>query len=467
MIIHYYIHVVFIMKKKGKLSMNKGNIESMMIEGKVRKEFEINELKSKIGEQVIIHGMIYKLRIMSDFAFVILRRKRDMIQCIYQPEYCDFPIKELKENSSVIIKGIIKEDERSKIGFEINIKEINLLSEPVEEPPVVINNKKIDASLDTILDYRVVTLRNEKERAVFKIQEGILCGAREFLRMNQFTEIYTPKIVFAGAEGGANVFGLDYFGEKAYLAQSPQFYKQMMVGVYERVYEIGKVYRAEKHDTNRHLNEYIGLDLEIGFIEDFAEIMEVETKMLKYILEYLNNNYEMELTLLNVELPVIESIPQVKFSDGKELVAKTYNREMKSPDDLEPMEERLLSEIIKKETDSDFVFVTHYPSSGRPFYAMEDEIDTNYTLSFDLLYKGLEITTGGQRIHKYKDQVAKMIERNMNPEEFNSYLMLHKYGVPPHGGLGMGIERLTMCLLNKTNVRETSMFPRDMKRLEP
>lgn len=445
--------------------MNKGFITS--IEGKVKSELEVAELKNKIGEQVVLHGMIYKIRMMSDFAFVILRRKRDLIQCIYQPEFCKFLVKELKENSSVVIKGLVKEDERSKVGFEIRIEEITILSEPVEEPPVVINNKKIDASLETILDYRVVTLRNEKERGVFKIQEGILCGAREFLRSNRFTEINTPKIVYAGAEGGANVFSLDYFGNKAYLAQSPQFYKQMMVGVYERVYEIGKVYRAEKHDTNRHLNEYIGLDLEIGFIEDFTEIMEIETSMLRYIMEYLNENYAYELNLLNVELPVIESIPQIKFSEGKELVARTFNREMKSPDDLEPIEERLLSEIIKKETGSDFVFVTHYPSSGRPFYAMEDKMDTNYTLSFDLLYMGLEITTGGQRIHNYTEQVEKMTQRNMDPEDFKSYLMLHKYGVPPHGGLGIGVERLTMCLLGKSNVRETSLFPRDMKRLEP
>ena len=447
--------------------MKKGIITSMMIEGNVKMELELDELRGKIGEQVILHGMIYKVRIMSDFAFVILRRKRDLIQCIYQPGFCNFPIKELKENSSVVIKGVVKADERSKNGFEITIEEISVLSKPLEEPPVVINNKNIDASLETILDYRVVTLRNEKERAIFKIQEGILCGAREFLRDHRFTEINTPKIVYAGAEGGANVFSLDYFGNKAYLAQSPQFYKQMMVGVYERVYEIGKVYRAEKHDTNRHLNEYIGLDLEIGFIEDFAEIMEIETSMLRYIMEFLNKNYAYELNLLNVELPVINSIPQIKFSEGKELVARTFNREMKSLDDLEPIEERLLSEIIKKETGSDFVFVTHYPSSGRPFYTMVDKMDRDYTLSFDLLYQGLEITTGGQRIHDYKEQVEKMTQRNMNPDEFKSYLMLHKYGVPPHGGFGIGVERLTMCLLNKSNVRETSLFPRDMKRLEP
>lgn len=428
---------------------------------------EENNLRNKIGEIVTVHGYIYKIRSMSDFSFVILRRRRDLLQCIYTSELCNYPIKELKENSCVKIIGEVVAEERSKVGYEIKIHDILVITSPYEEPGVVINNKKIEASLDTILDNRVVTLRNEKERAIFKIQEGILHGARLFLMANEFTEIMTPKIVHQGAEGGANIFKLNYFNKEAYLAQSPQFYKQIMVGVYERVFEIGKVYRAEKHDTSRHLNEYIGLDFEMGFIEDFTELMAMETRLLQSIMDYLKANYSYELELLKVDLPDVSSIPQITFMEAKELVATSYKREIKDYEDFEPEEEKLLCEIIYKTTGREFVFVTHYPSKKRPFYAMEDESNPEYTLSFDLLFRGLEITTGGQRIHNYEEQINKMKARNMNIDLFESYLMFHKYGAPKHGGLGMGVERFTMCLLKRLNVRETSMFPRDMSRLEP
>ncbi len=438
-----------------------------MIGNGIKKEIEISKLMNYVGKVVTLHGYIYKIRNMSDFSFIILRTRRDLIQCIYSNITCKYPIKELKENSCVKIIGEVVKEERVKGGFEIKINDIIVLTSPYKEPNVVINNKKIEASLDTILDNRVVTLRNEKERAIFKIQEGILHGARLFLMDNEFTEIMTPKIVYQGAEGGANIFKLDYFNQEAYLAQSPQFYKQMMVGVYERVFEIGKVYRAEKHDTSRHLNEYIGLDFEMGFIENFTEIMEMETCLLQYIMNYLKENYKKELELLNVTLPCVDSIPQITFMEAKELISTSYNREIKDFDDFEPEEEKLLCEIIYKTTGKELVFVTHYPTRKRPFYAMEDESNPEYTLSFDLLFRGLEITTGGQRIHDYKKQIEKMKKRNMDVDQFESYLMFHKYGAPKHGGLGMGVERFTMCLLKRQNVRETSLFPRDIKRLEP
>lgn len=453
---------VFLLSK-----FRKERIIMKQINGQKTNEIEISRLGKHIGEELHLKGYVYKIRNMSDFSFVIIRTKREMIQCIYSPEHCSFPIKELKENSSILFIGEVLKEERSKKGYEIRLKEITLLTAPAEEVPVVINNKKVDASLDTILDYRVITLRNEKEKAIFKIQEGILHGAREFLKKNQFTEIMTPKIVYQGAEGGANIFKLDYFGQEAYLAQSPQFYKQMMVGVYERVFEIGKVYRAEKHDTSRHLNEYIGLDFEMGFIESFYDIMEMEVAMLQSIMEYLKEHYTLELDLLSVNLPSVSDIPSITFMEAKELIAKTYKREIKDYYDFEPEEEKLLCQIIYEMTGKEFVFVTHYPTAKRPFYAMEDSDNKEYTLSFDLLFRGLEVTTGGQRIHNYNEQIQKMEARNMNPNEFESYLMLHKYGICPHGGLGIGVERLTMCLLNRQNVRETSLFPRDMKRLIP
>lgn len=437
------------------------------ITGTIEQEIEAEELVQYIGKTISIHGSIYKVRSMSGFSFVIIRAKRSLLQCIYSQDLINNESTALREQCCVEIIGEVVEESRSKIGYEIHIKEIILLSTPEEETPVVINNKVIAASLETVLDYRPITLRNEKERAIFKIQEGICIAVRSFLQEQLFTEIHTPKIVYAGAEGGANIFKLDYFGKEAYLAQSPQFYKQMMVGVYERVYEIGAVYRAEKHDTSRHLNEYTGIDFEMGYIKSFNEIMEMETKMLQAIMKYLNEKYSAELDLLSVKIPEASYIPAIKFIEAKELVSKTYNRPIKDFGDFEPEEERFLSEIIKRKTGSDFVFVTHYPTVKRPFYAMEDPEDKEYTLSFDLLFRGVEVTTGGQRIHNYKEQIAKMMNRNMNPDLFESYLMIHKYGMPPHGGLGIGLERFTMCLLEKSNIREACLFPRDMHRLEP
>lgn len=428
---------------------------------------EPSELCNLTGETVQLTGAIYKIRLMSGFAFVILRTRRSLVQCIYNPNICHYPLEALKEESCVIITAYVAAEERSKSGYELLLKQIEVLSAPKEALPVVINNKRVDASLETLLDYRPITLRNEKERAIFKIQEGLCRGFRGFLTSQQFTEIHSPKIVYAGAEGGANIFKLNYFGGDAYLAQSPQFYKQMMVGVYERVFEIAPVFRAEKHDTSRHLNEYTSVDFEMGYIEGFEEIMQTETRMLEYTLNFLKENYTYELSLLNVSLPDTTAIPAIRFHEAKQWIASEYQREIKDMGDFEPEEEKLLYELIRKSTGSEFVFVTHYPTKKRPFYAMEDPADSEVTLSFDLLFRGLEVTTGGQRIHNYNEQVDKMLSRGMNPEAFESYLMIHKYGMPPHGGLGLGLERFTSRLLEQNNVRYSTLFPRDINRVTP
>ena len=436
-----------------------GNLEKVTV--------EVEELSNYIGKTVQIHGSIYKIRKMSDFAFVLLRTKREIVQCVYSKEMSRFPLEELKEESCVIVTAYVQKEYRSKKGYDLQIQNIEVLSKPEDPSPIVINNKYVEASIEKLLDFRPITLRNEKERAIFKIQEGIVDGIREFLKRERFTEIRTPKIVYSGAEGGANIFHLDYFGKDAYLAQSPQFYKQMMVGVYERVFEIAPVYRAEKHDTSRHLNEYISVDFEMGYIDSFEEIMQTETMMLRHCVQYLEQNYETEINLLKIKLPVINEIPVVKFIEAKELVAKEYHRKIDNYDDFEPEEEKLLCRWIKKETGSDFVFVTCYPSKKRPFYAMESKENKEETLSFDLLFRGLEITTGGQRIHSYQEQIEKMKRREMNIEQFESYLMMHRYGMPPHGGLGLGLERFTSRLLEQENVRLSTLFPRDINRLVP
>ncbi|MHC1724317.1 MAG: aspartate--tRNA(Asn) ligase [Aminipila sp.] len=438
------------------------------IKGIVEKNVvEAEEIHENVGKRIKIQGSIYKIRKMSGFAFVLLRAKRQIVQCVYGEEFSNFEISLLHEESCVVVTGDVIEEERSKAGWELRLVSVQILSVPAEEIPIVINNKYVDTSMENLLNYRPITLRNEKERGIFKLQEGICQAFRSFFISQRFTEIHTPKIVFAGAEGGSNIFRLDYFGKEVYLTQSPQFYKQMMVGVYERVFEIAPVFRAEKHDTSRHLNEYTSVDFEMGYIQDFTDIMEMETKMIQFTMEYLQNNYMHELRLLKVDIPDTSQIPTIKFMEAKELIAKENRREIKDYDDFEPEEEKLLYEIMKKQSGTEFVFVTHYPSKKRPFYAMEDGNNKEETLSFDLLFRGLEVTTGGQRIHTYEEQVKKMEARGMTLEAFESYLMMHKYGMPPHGGLGLGLERFTSRLLNQKNVRLSTLFPRDINRVMP
>lgn len=436
---------------------------------KVRKteELEAEQLGAHIGEIVRLHGNIYKIRKMSSFAFVLLRTKRQMVQCVYEPAYARFALEELKEEACVRFTAEVIREERSRSGYDLHLLDVEILSEPEEVPPVVINQKRVNTSIENLLDYRPITLRNEKERAVFQIQARICQAFREFLDGQHFTEIHTPKLVAAGAEGGANIFSLSYFGEQAYLAQSPQFYKQAMVPVYERVFEIGPVFRAEKHNTQRHLNEYTSMDFEMGFIDGFEDVMQMETKVLQNIMAVLKADYAPQLAALHVALPDVTRIPAVRFDEAKRMVSEKYGRAIRDPFDLEPEEEQLISRLFAEEYGSEFVFVTHYPSKKRPFYAADDPEDPRYTLSFDLLFRGLEVTTGGQRIHDYDTQVAKMLKKGMNPEDFAGYLMIHKYGTCPHGGLGLGLERLTARLLGENNVRETCLFPRDQQKIEP
>ena len=419
------------------------------------------------GKEIRMNGAVHTIRHMGEVAFVILRKSRGLVQCVYEAGGTDFDIRDLKEESAVEVMGVVKAEERAPQGFEIRLKEIRVLSRPAEPLPLAVSKWKLNTSLETKLSLRPISLRNVRERAKFKIQEGIVRGFRDYLLSQGFTEIRTPKIVARGAEGGSNVFKLEYFNKKAELGQSPQFYKQTMVGVYDRVFEAAPVFRAEKHNTTRHLNEYTSLDFEMGYIDSFRDVMDMETGMLQYVIKLLEQDYKKELDMLGVTLPEVGRIPAVRFDQAKELVSRKYDRKIRNPYDLEPEEELLIGRYFQEEYGSDFVFVTHYPSKKRPFYAMDDPADPRFTLSFDLLFRGLEVTTGGQRIHDYREITAKMEKRGMDPEDIASYLMIFKYGMPPHGGLGIGLERLTMRLLDEQNVREASLFPRDVTRLEP
>ena len=420
-----------------------------------------------LNQEAILEGAIHSIRNMGDVAFVIIRKREGLFQTVFVNEEVNFSIHDLKEGMTVKVKGIVNEEERAPHGRELRIREIQVLSAPAEPLPLAIDKWKLNTSLEAKLNYRSLSLRNIQERARFKIQEALTRAFRDYLYENGFTEIHTPKIGARGAEGGANLFKLSYFHKPAVLAQSPQFYKQMMVGVFDRVFETGPVFRAEKHNTKRHLNEYTSLDFEMGYIDSFEEIMAMETGFLQYAMKLLKENYGKELEILKVQLPDASKIPAVRFDVAKKLVAKKYNRQIRNPFDLEPEEEALIGQYFKEKYDADFVFVTHYPSKKRPFYAMDDPEDTRFTLSFDLLFHGLEITTGGQRIHDYNALLKKIEDRGMETEGMEQYLDTFKYGMPPHGGLGIGLERLTMQLLGEENVREACLFPRDLNRLEP
>ena len=420
-----------------------------------------------IGKEVMLEGAIHSIRDMGGVYFIIIRTREGLFQTIVEEGCFIERAQPLKEEMTVEVTEILCEEERAPHGMELHLQQIVILSSPDEPMPIAISKWKLNTSLEAKLSTRSLTLRNIRERAKFKIQEGIVRGFRDFLFEQGFTEIHTPKIGAKGAEGGSNIFKLSYFHKQAVLAQSPQLYKQMMVGVFDRVFEVGPVFRAEKHNTKRHLNEYTGLDLEMGYIKNFTDIMEMETAFLQYTMRLLEKDYKKELELLKVTLPDVGKIPALSFEEAKKLVASEYHRSIKSPYDLEPEEEKLIGKYVKEQYGSDFVFITHYPSKKRPFYAMEDEEHKGYTLSFDLLYKGLEITTGGQRIHDYKELLNKIQQRGMETEGLEHYLATFQHGMPPHGGLGIGLERLTMQLLGEENVRETSLFPRDQKHLEP
>ena len=410
-----------------------------------KKEKEVLDLAAVFadgmeGREVKVNGAIMSVRNMGDIAFVILRKRDGVLQTVYEKGVTDADFAELREETFVEVSGVLRKEERAPRGMELRLKSVRILSKPEEPMPIAVSKWKMSASLEAKLDMRSLTLRNLRERARFRIQEGIARAFREYLHGEGFTEIHSPKIGAKGAEGGANVFKLDYFHRPAVLAQSPQFYKQMMVGVFDRVMEVGPVFRAEKHNTKRHLNEYTGLDFEMGYIDDFTDIM---------------------------ALPEVEKIPAVTFTEAKRLASEKYGTQIKNPYDLEPEEEHLIGRYFKEEYGADFVFVTHYPSKKRPFYAMDDPTDPKVTLSFDLLFRGLEVTTGGQRIHSYTELMEKIEKRGMDTEGMEQYLSTFKHGMPPHGGLGIGLERMTMQLLEEENVREVSLFPRDMSRLVP
>jgi len=423
-----------------------------------------SELGVHVGMIVNVKGWVYRIRRLKQVCFVVLRDRSGFVQCVLTPEL--EATLDLTHETVVSIKGQVREGNNAFGNEEIDVISVEILNAAAPDLPVQVNNANVDVNLDTMLEHRVLALRHPKEAAIFKIQAAIAHAFAGFLSREGFTEIHSPKLVKEGAEGGSNVFKVEYFGQTAYLAQSPQFYKQMMViSGFERVFEVGPVFRAEAHSTSRHLNEYISLDFEMAFIEDEHVLMALETRLLKSIFHHLKALYTPVLSLLEVELPnVPDVIPELKLSEAIKILKEVYGK-IELEGDLDPEGEKLISQYIKEKTGSDFLFLTHYSQKKRPMYTMP--CGAEETRSFDLLYNGLEITTGGLRIHHYDLLMKRMMEKGLDPAQYSSYLEAFKYGAPPHGGLAIGLERLTAQLLGFSNVRRTSLFPRDGHRLTP
>jgi nondiscriminating aspartyl-tRNA synthetase len=428
------------------------------------------EVRAHQGERVAVAGWLHSLRRLGALNFLIIRDGWGTIQAVAENDAELGPL--LAEGAGVetvlAVEGLVVSNVQAPGGFELHELSIQIISPITEPPPVILSKRAIKASLNTILDHAVVTNRHPERRAILRLGAGIMASFRETLGVRGFTEIQTPKIVAAATESGANVFCLDYFGRPAYLAQSPQFYKQIMVGVFERVFEVGPVFRAEPHDTARHINEYVSLDAEFGFIENHFTVMALLRDLLASIFESLAQHYSAELALLETKLPAVPAeIPHIHFSDAQELIYRRYGADVRGEPDLSPQDERWLGQWAREEYGSDFLFVIGYPMRKRPFYTHPDPARPEYSNSFDLLFRGTELVTGGQRLHRYADYLAALEAAHLPIVPFETYLEAFRYGMPPHGGWGMGLERLLMQLTGVPNMKLVTLFPRDLARLTP
>jgi nondiscriminating aspartyl-tRNA synthetase len=428
------------------------------------------EAGDHVGERVRLAGWLHNLRRLGGVNFLILRDGWGTIQAVTEDEADLEPLlaNGLGPETVITIEGWVVTTEQAPGGIELHELCVEVITPVAETPSVSINKREIKASLPMLLDHAVVTNRHPARRAIFRLAAGAMAGFRATLIERGFTEIQTPKMVASATESGANVFQIDYFGQPAYLAQSPQFYKQIMVGIFERVFEVGPVFRAEPHDTTRHTNEYVSLDVEFGFIEDHFTVMALLRDVLAGIFHTLQANYTTELQRLEAQLPVVPAeIPHIHFADAQELILDRHGVDVRGEPDLSPQDERWLGEWARTEHSSDFLFVTGYPMRKRPFYTHPDPNRPAFSNSFDLLFRGTELVTGGQRLHRYADYLAALKAAQLSPEPFETYLEAFRYGMPPHGGFAIGLERLLMQLLGVNNVRLVTLFPRDMSRLTP
>jgi nondiscriminating aspartyl-tRNA synthetase len=436
----------------------------------------IAETLNKIDQEVLLKGWVRIVRSHGKLVFLDLRDGSGTVQIVVNQQMSDEAYKiatELHPEFVIEVIGLIKKrpqktenKELTTGSVEIEAKTINILQK-AEVLPFDMGGKDLNLELPTLLDHRGLTLRHPKVASIFKVQETIIDSFRKACKEKGFTEFQSPVIIPQGAEGGSEVFEIKYFDHKAYLAQSPQFYKQIMVGVFERVFTVNKTLRAEPSMTTRHLTEVTTLDAEFGFIDNWTEIMDIAEYVIKFMIDSVGSQNADVLKMFEVTAPKISSkIPRIKLREAQEIIFKRTRRDNRQDPDLQPEDEREICKWALEEKGSELVFVTHYPVAKRPFYTSEDPSDPGYTLSFDLIGQGVEWLTGGQRINDYNKLVDNAKKRGIDLKKSEIYLQAFRYGMPPEGGFSFGSERITMHILGLKNVREASPFPRDMERVD-
>ncbi len=422
------------------------------------------DLPAHVGERVTIAGWLHRRRELKSVTFLILRDRSGLAQVVL-PAGAVVPF---GEETVLQIEGLVTSNAQAPGGAELTEPAITQLSGPAEPPPFDLYRPVLAASLPTILDHAPTTLRHPVLRSGFEVAAASVAGFRAALDGLGFTEVHTPKTVGSATESGANVFGLDYFGRPAYLAQSPQFYKQAMVGVFERVYEVGPAFRAEPSDTVRHLAEYTSLDAEFGFITDHFEVMAVLRQVIAGMAASVTERASSAMELLGARVPEVPAqIPHLHFTEALELISSATGEDVTGEPDLAPAHERWLCEWAERDHGSELLYVTGYPLASKPFYTHPDPARPGYSNGFDLLLRGTEIVTGGQRLHRHEDYVEALAARGEPTEPYAGYLQVFEHGMPPHGGWAIGMERWTALLTGAANVRQVTLFPRDLHRLSP
>ena len=417
------------------------------------------EALKRIGVTVEVAGWVHRVRNLGGIVFIILRDRSGFIQLVSDSEF------NLNLESVIRARGKLSDNAKAPGGREVILQKYEVLSEAEQNLPIAVNQDPEVFGLETILDNRMISVRNPKLLSIFRLQATCIKAFGDFFRGEGFTEIKSSKIISGGSEGGTNLFTMDYFGKTAYLAQSPQLYKQAMVASgLERVFEIGHAYRAEKHETPRHINEYVSLDIEMGFIDSEKPLMEIERGFMAYLFEVIARENQSELGAWNTTLPSPDAcarIPIITHEEARDIVRREADRRVI---DINPEAERILCDWADREMDVPMVFINEFPRRKRPFYTYPIG---QKTMSFDLLFRGLEITTGGRRINDYSMLKEALVKFGMVESELGSYVDIFRYGCPPHGGFAIGLERITQKILNLANVKEATLFPRDRKRISP
>ncbi|MEX0933768.1 MAG: aspartate--tRNA(Asn) ligase [Candidatus Paceibacterota bacterium] len=438
------------------------------------KRIYINELKNHIDKEVKIAGWVDSARDHGKLTFLDIRDRTGVIQSVVTPkeEKAHNDAQKLHAEWVVEVTGTVKKRPENMVNdklptgdIELGIEDIVILSPSAELP----FDKNGDINLDTYFDYLPLTLRTQKGRDIFTVQATILEAYRKALIDAEFIEFQSPALVGEDAEGGAAAFKVAYYNEKtAFLATSPQLYKEIMTGVFEKVFTIAKIFRGEKHATTRHLSEITQMDFELAFIKDHTDVMSVLEHVIRKTVERVIEKHLDVFTRFGIETPILpkEEFPSLKLTEAQEILKKEFSIDAIGEPDLEPEHERKIGEWACKEHGSDFVFITHFPTAKRAFYTYPDPDNPTYSRSFDLLFRGLEINSGSQRYHNYEHLIKTLKERGLDPEKFSFYLQMHKYGIPPHGGCSTGLERFTARMLELPNVKLATPFPRDMHRID-